>query len=100
MILPKEESLAWLKAFYPKEFSLEPLHEPVTPHSAGLNFSRAWSYWTLYDCTGNDAYRKLYVHHILTHMNLLQFWRDDYRKHAHWVPQFGIYAIALSVEDD
>jgi hypothetical protein len=31
-------------------------------------------------------------------MNLPQFWRDDYRNHAHWVPQFGVYAISLSIE--
>ena len=72
----------------------------LTPHSAGLNFSRAWGLWTLFTCTENEIYRKLYVDHIVTHMKLPQYWRDDYRKYAHWVPQFGIYAIALSMEDD
>jgi len=33
-------------------------------------------------------------------MNLPEHWRDDYSKHAHWVPQFGIYAIALSIESE
>jgi hypothetical protein len=98
-ILTPEEAQAWLASIYPKEYCLEPLKMATTPHSAGLNFSRAWGYWTLFKHTGNDTYRKLYVDHILTHMQLPECWRDDYRHHAHWVPQFGIYAIALSVAD-
>ena len=99
-ILPKEESLRWLESFCSKEVSLKPMHMTPTPHSAGLNFSRAWGFWTLYACTGNEIYRELYVDHIVTHMNLPECWRNDYRKHAHWVPQFGIYAIALSMGND
>jgi hypothetical protein len=99
-ILPPDESQSWLTSFYRNECFLEPMSIALTPHSAGLNFSRAWGLWTLFTCTKNEIYRKLYVDHIVTHMNLPQFWRDDYRKYAHWVPQFGIYAIALSMEDD
>jgi len=99
-ILPKEESLRWRESFCSKDVSLTPMDMAPTPHSAGLNFSRAWGFWTLFACTGNESYRKLYVDHILTHMNLPECWRNDYRKHAHWVPQFGIYAIALSMEDN
>ena len=98
-ILPKVESRQWYESFYSKKVSLNPMQAAPTSHSAGLNFSRAWGFWTLYACTGNETYRALYVHHILTHMNLPECWRNDYRKHAHWVPQFGIYAIALSLED-
>jgi hypothetical protein len=97
-ILPKEESLRWLQSFCPEGLTMEPLLTAPTPHSAGLNFSRAWTFWTLFLCTQNLAFRDLYVHHILTHMNLPECWSADYRKHAHWVPQFGIYAIALSME--
>ncbi len=77
---------------------MEPIRTAPTPHSAGLNFSRAWAYWTLFQSTKNLAFRDMYVRHIVTHMNLPECWRDDYRKHAHWVPQFGIYAIALSMD--
>jgi hypothetical protein len=24
------------------------------------------------------------------------FWRDDYDSHGHWVPQFGVFALALA----
>lgn len=98
-ILPPDEAQNELTSFYREGCCLDPIRLVSTPHSAGLNFSRAWGFWTLFACTGNEVYRKQYVDHIVTHMNSPQFWRDDYRKHAHWVPQFGIYAIALSLED-
>ena len=97
-ILPKDESLLWFESFCPEGLSMKPLLIAHTPHSAGLNFSRAWSFWTLYQSTKYIAFRDLYVNHIVTHMNHPECWRDDYRKHAHWVPQFGIYAIALSLD--
>lgn len=98
-ILSPDESQKWLTSFYREECCLEPIRIVSTPHSAGLNFSRAWGFWTLFVCTGNDHYRQLYVDHIVTHMNIPQYWRDDYRKYAHWVSQFGIYAIALSLDN-
>ena len=97
-ILPPDESQSWLTSFNQNQCFLEPMSIAPTPHSAGLNFSRAWCFWTLFACTGNEIYRKLYADHIVTHMNQPQYWRDDYRKHAHWVPQFGIYSIALSMD--
>ena len=99
-ILPPDESQLWLTSFNQNQCFLEPLSIAPTPHSAGLNFSRAWGFWTLFACTGNEIYRKVYADHIVTHMKQPQYWRDDYRKHAHWVPQFSIYAITLSMEDD
>jgi len=99
-ILCQEESQAWSKAFYQHVGFLEPMGLAPTSHSAGLNFSRAWGFWTLFACTGNEAYRRQYVDHIVMHMNLPQYWRDNYQKYAHWVPQFGIYAIALSMDDN
>ena len=97
-ILPSEEAQIWLASFYQEGCSLEPLLQMATPHSAGLNFSRAWGFWTLFQSTQDEIFRDLYVKHIMTHMNLPECWRTDYRKHAHWVPQFGIYAIALSMD--
>jgi len=98
-ILSQDESQPWLTSFYRNVCFLEPMSIAPTPHSAGLNFSLAWGFWTLFACTGNEIYRKLYADHIVTHVKQPQYWRDDYRKHAHWVPQFGIYAIALSMDE-
>ena len=98
-ILPSEETCAWLRSFPTDILGLQPLAMALKPHSAGLNFSRAWGLWSLFLATGNVSYRDHYVNHIVTHMELPQYWRDDYKKYSHWVPQFGIYAIALSMED-
>ncbi len=99
-ILSREESELYLTGYIQKELGLEPVRTAHTPHLAGLNFSRAWGLWTLFQSTGHQAYRDMYVNHILTHMALPQYWRDDYQKHSHWVPQFGIYAIALSLDQE
>jgi len=99
-IFPREESMQWFDSFCPGGLFMEPVRTAPTPHSAGLNFSRAWAFWMLFQSTQDLAFRDMYVRHIVTHMNLPEHWRDDYHKHAHWVPQFGIYAIALSMEDE
>ncbi|WP_447971053.1 DUF2891 family protein [Nitrospira sp. M1] len=98
-ILPVEESQSWLRVFYPKALRLDPIRIAPRAHSGGLNFSRSWGYWSLFLATGDEAYRDLYVNHIVTHMESPQYWRDDYKKYSHWVPQFGIYAIALSMDE-
>ncbi|GJL54055.1 MAG: hypothetical protein NPIRA02_11870 [Nitrospirales bacterium] len=98
-ILPVEESQAWLRVFCPKALRLDPILTAPKPHSAGLNFSRPWGFWSLYRTTGDVGYRDMYVNHIVTHMESPQYWRDDYKKYSHWVSQFGIYAIALSIDE-
>ena len=98
-ILFSEESSTWLASYHHAYGALVPLTTFSTPHSAGLNFSRSWSLWTLFQYTQDPVFRGLYAHHIVTHMGMPQYWREDYRTHGHWVPQFGIYAIALSMED-
>ena len=98
-ILPLPESQNWLKSSVPENWNVPPVTMPSTPHAAGLNFSRSWGLWTLFQYTRDPSFRDRYVNHIVTHMEMPQYWRDDYRKHAHWVPQFGIYAIALSMEE-
>ncbi len=99
-ILPSEEASNWL-VMHQNEYGWpSPLTVFPTTHSAGLNFSRSWGLWTLYLHTRDPAYRDLYAKHIMTHMSMPQYWRDDYRKYGHWVPQFGIYGIVLSMETD
>ena len=78
--------------------TLLPVIHPNRVHSAGLNFSRSWAFWTLYQATNDPVFRDSYVNHITTHMQHTQFWCDDYQQHGHWVPQFGVYAIALTFD--
>ncbi len=98
-ILSSEESSTWLASHQHGCGALSPLTMFPTAHSAGLNFSRSWGLWALFQHTQDPVFRGLYANHIVTHMSMPQYWREDYRKYGHWVPQFGIYAIALSMED-
>ena len=52
--------------------------------------------WT---ATGDVRWRQRYIDHVVTHMEQPALWRDDYARHSHWVPQFGVFAIALSFEE-
>jgi hypothetical protein len=98
-ILPAAEAEAWMDEFLPASLALEPLTEFATAHPAGLNFSRAWGLWSLYKASGDPHFSDLYVDHVETHMEQPEYWEESYLSYAHWVPQFGVYAISLSWGD-
>lgn len=98
-ILPRHETGDWLSAYLAEGLSLEPIRRPAFPHSAGLNFSRCWGLWDLFRYTKNPRYRDQYVQHFVTQMNQPEYWREDYKNYGHWVAQFGVYAIALSMDN-
>jgi len=98
-ILPQAEADAWIDEFLPAELVLEPLTELPNAHPAGLNFSRAWGLWSLYRATGEIQFSDLYVDHVEIHMGQPEYWAENYLSYSHWVPQFGVYAIALSWDD-
>ena len=95
-VLPPQEAGDWAAEHVPSDLELLPLVEFPTAHPAGLNFSRAWGLWTLWEATGDLRWRDRYVDHVLTHVEQPEYWADDYLYYAHWVAQFGVYAIALS----
>jgi hypothetical protein len=97
-MLPVDEIRPWIVAFIGRDADVQPLTEIAKPHPGGLNFSRAWGLWSLYRVTGDETWRDAYVAHVSTHLGQPQYWRDDYRSFSHWVPQFGVYAIALSYD--
>jgi hypothetical protein len=99
-VLPADEAAAWLAGFVPDEVVLAPLTMPTTAHSAGLDFSRAWGLHALWRETGDPAHLHLYLDHVETWMARPAYWAMDYDNYAHWVAQFGVYAIAASFEDD
>ncbi len=98
-ILPRNETTTWLNTYLAEDVQLEPVHRPAFPHSAGLNFSRCWGLWDLYQYTKNPRYRDQYVRHVVTQMNHPEYWCDDYKHYSHWVAQFGVYAIAMSLDN-
>ena len=97
-MLPAAESKAWATSFLPKTLQLTPVADPVAPHEAGLNFSRSWGLYGLYKATGNEAYRDLYLDHMEPWLKRTDIWSGDYGMYAHWVAQFGVYALAMSFD--
>lgn len=98
-VLPPEEAAAWLADFVPSPLALAPLTMPSTAHSAGLDFSRAWGLFALWQATGDLEHLHLYLDHVEAWMAVPQYWAMDYDNYAHWVAQFGVYAIASSYDD-
>ena len=96
-VLPAEITAPWLANFLPMELPLSPIRHPTSAHQSGLNFSRAWGLWALWQATGEPRWRALYVTHIETHMAQPQYWAENHVWFSHWVPQFGVHAIAMSM---
>ncbi|MEY9995368.1 hypothetical protein ABIE67_007400 [Streptomyces sp. V4I8] len=67
-----------------------------TAHEGGLNFSRSWGCYAAWLMTGRPHHRADYVRLLTTHFALPALWRDDYDAFAHWVPQFGTFALAMT----
>lgn len=73
--------------------SLRPITSPQKPHHFALNFSRGWALLALAQAGGGGDLLALGLDHIETNLHRPSWWRGDYRAVAHWVPQFGIFAL-------
>lgn len=71
----------------------QPVERPVSSHHAGLNFSRAWGFWTAYAQTGDPRFARAFAAHFLASYERPQYWAERYRSYAHWVAQFGALAL-------
>lgn len=99
LVLPPKQFKAWLHDFLPPNLAIAPITRPRNAHEAGLNFSRAWGFWRLYRTTNDDRFLKLYLDHFnATHSRPAQ-WKGDYRSVAHWVAQFGMFALMVNYYD-
>jgi hypothetical protein len=90
---------SWIDARMPVDFWVPPLTEPKTAEATGLNFHRAAMLVALYKVTPRDVLRDNAATLVNYHTARPQLWRDDYQKHAQWIPQFGIHAIEQSYAD-
>ena len=91
-LLPPEQFGPWLAQTL-EGVALEPVLTPVNAHHFGLNLSRAWGLWAIWQTTGDPRWSKLYAAHVLATYARPDHWSGDYQRVAHWVAQFGIYAI-------
>jgi hypothetical protein len=86
----------WIDARIPADFWVPPLTEPKTAEATGLNFHRAAMLLALYRVTPRGSLRDNAATLVRYHAARPQLWRDDYAKHAQWIPQFGIHAVEQS----
>jgi Protein of unknown function (DUF2891) len=93
----QEEVGQWLKEHQPSERGLMPVQDAENAHQLGMNFSRAWGLWSLFVVTGDLRWRDAAVQHIEFAMEQHATFRNDYRAYGHWVSQFGVYAIAMTL---
>jgi len=78
--------------------ALRPITDPTRAHHYALNFSRAWSLLSLGEACADERLLALALDHLETGLTHPSWWRGDYRAVAHWVPQFGIFALQRAIE--
>jgi hypothetical protein len=77
--------------------SLKPVTHPLKGHHHAMNFSRAWSFFAIFRATSDERFLSSYLDHVETNLRHPSWWRGDYRAVAHWVPQFGIFALQCAL---
>lgn len=82
----------------PRLRRLRPITRPQKAHHYALNFSRGWALLALAQASGDDDLLALALDHIETNLHRPSWWRGDYRTVAHWVPQFGIFALQRATQ--
>ncbi|MDQ4024721.1 MAG: DUF2891 domain-containing protein [Actinomycetota bacterium] len=89
----------------PADLHIDPVEDPVDCHAGGLNFTRAFALWKLYELTGKAGYRDNYAELIRYHVSRPDLYegemylgQPDYLCYSHWVAQLGVRAISLSYD--
>lgn len=77
---------------------LRPVTNPQKSHHYALNFSRGWTLLALAQAGCGDDLLALALDHIEANLYRPSWWRGDYRSVAHWVPQFGIFALQRAMK--
>ncbi|MFN2526856.1 MAG: DUF2891 family protein [Actinomycetota bacterium] len=95
----------WVTSRIPDDYYVPPITEPNGCHAGGLNFTRSFALYQLYQLTGDTRYRDNYVELIRYHvsrpdlyMGEMYLGNPDYLCYSHWVAQVGVRAISQSFE--
>jgi hypothetical protein len=92
-VLDGGEYAEWLDRFMAEAGFPEPIQAPSSPRQFGLNFSRAWGLWQLYEKTGRPQFAASYAAHFERGFTPAENWRGPYEDVGHWVAQFGMLAL-------
>jgi hypothetical protein len=95
--LKRDDFINWLNFSDITQLPLKPVEKYYNAHHLSINFSRAWSLWSIYVTTKNKMYLKAYMDHVKSGLSLHDRYQESYFEYGHWVPQFGIYAISSSI---
>lgn len=96
----------WVLARLPADgLVVPPVTAPANCHAGGLNFTRAFALYQLFQVTGDTRYRDNYVDLVRYHVGRPDLYIDPsyagnpgYLCYSHWVAQVGVRAISLSYE--
>lgn len=95
-------ALAWSEAA-PKKFkfravgryvaTLQPVHDPVTAHEIGLDFSRCCALAALWHATRETQYAQQWRAHWRAGWKLFRACNHNYEAAGHWISNFGMLAL-------
>lgn len=92
-VLDRDDYSAWLNKFIAANGLPHPVTDPSTDHDFGLNFSRAWGLWDMYDKSARTDVADAYAEHFNRGFTPAANWSGSYGAVGHWVAQFGMFAI-------
>jgi len=92
-VLDKQPYSEWLEKFIAANGLPVAIARPEGDHEYGLNFSRAWGLWDMYDKSGRADVIKAYAGHLERGLTPATNWRGSYMAVGHWVAQFGMFAV-------
>jgi hypothetical protein len=88
-----------IHAILPPDARMAPVADPTAPHVYGLDFSRAWGLWNVWQRTGDERYLAAYADHFRRGYEDRTWWAGDYHVVGHWVAQFGVFALMPLFEE-
>jgi Protein of unknown function (DUF2891) len=92
-VLDRADYATWLDRFIGVNGLPSPVAQVDSDHEFGLNFSRAWGLWDMYDKSGRADVAKAYAAHFDRGFSPDTNWRGSYMAVGHWVAQFGMFAV-------
>jgi DUF2891 family protein len=92
-VLERQPYSEWVDKFIAMNGLPVAITQADADHEYGLNFSRAWGLWDIYQNTGRADVIKAYAEHLERGLTPARNWRGAYMVVGHWVAQFGMFAV-------
>ena len=86
-----------LKHWLEEASNIDVVQNLKTEHHLAIHASRAWGLYSAYSATSDQKWKEAYDAHVRSAIDLHPVWKANRRAYAHWVPQFTLYAILMSL---